>query len=108
MDKVSLKAKMASGNGLTAEEQEHISAALETHDTVEEIMRRAQAFDWAGLFKNLIPNLLPFITSLIPGLGALGPILNLIFSLFKLPIPPLPVPNPTPNPADIIVPTPVP
>lgn len=102
-DRTMLMQKVASNAPLTAEEQAHVSMALETQESVEEVMRRAKAFNWAGLLSSILPVVLGLFTG---GAGtALIPLINLILSIFK--INPLPTPVPTPTPGGVIPPTPV-
>lgn len=101
MDKAAFMQK--AGNTFTAEEQAQISEALQTQETVEEVMRRAKAIDWGSILSTILPVILGLFTG--GAGGALIPLINLVLSIFK--IPPLPTPSPTPVPGGIVPPTPV-
>lgn len=103
MDKTILMTKAANGV-FTAEEQQHISDALDVHERLAELasVPGLQAINWTAILTMLAP-ILTALASLIPGLGPIVailpqivPIINAILAILKLQ--PLPVPTPTPTP----------
>ena len=132
MDKTIFMQKAATGV-FTQQEQEEIAHALDINTILVQAQQQpAVSVDWgkvvasidwkalgasvntqvlAGAFdwKAILAAILPAIFAAIPGLSAFAPIINLIFSIFKIPVNPLPTPGPVPIPGGgFIVPTPVP
>lgn len=100
-DRTQLMQKVASNAPLTAEEQAHVSTALETQSRVEQVIQMAGAFNWQALLGQILPVILGLFTG---GAGtALVPLINLILSIFKIG----PLPTPVPPNGGVIPPVPV-